>query len=35
MNFLAFDAESYYCTKTGYTLSKMTAEEFKERQHDH
>ena len=28
MNFLAFDAESYYCTKTGYTLSKMTAEEY-------
>ena len=28
MNFLAFDAETFYCTKTGYTLSKMTAEEY-------
>ncbi|MNQ61505.1 DNA polymerase I [compost metagenome] len=28
MRFLAFDAETLYCTKTGYTLSRMTAEEY-------
>ena len=28
MKFVGFDAESYYCSKTGYTLSKLTAEEY-------
>lgn len=28
MQLIAFDAETYYCSKTGYTLSKMTAEEY-------
>ena len=28
MRFLGFDAETLYCSKTGYTLSKMTAEEY-------
>jgi hypothetical protein len=28
MKLLPFDAESFYCSKTGYTLSKMTAEEY-------
>lgn len=28
MRFLSYDAESFYCSKTGYTLSKMTAEEY-------
>lgn len=28
MRFLGLDCESYYCSKTGYTLSKMTAEEY-------
>ena len=28
MRFLGFDAETFYCSKTGYTLSKMTAEEY-------
>ena len=28
MRFLCFDAETFYCSKTGYTLSKMTAEEY-------
>ncbi|WNV50633.1 hypothetical protein [Pseudomonas phage Rollin] len=28
MTFLPFDAETFYCTKTGYTLSKMTAESY-------
>ena len=28
MKLMPFDAESFYCSKTGYTLSKMTAEEY-------
>ncbi len=28
MKFLAADCETFYCTKTGYTLSRMTAEEY-------
>lgn len=28
MKFIAYDAETFYCTKTGYTLSRMTAEEY-------
>lgn len=28
MRFFGFDAETFYCSKTGYTLSKMTAEEY-------
>jgi hypothetical protein len=28
MRFIGFDAETLYCTKTGYTLSKMPAEEY-------
>ena len=28
MRFLAADCETFYCTKTGYTLSKLTAEEY-------
>lgn len=28
MQLIAFDAETLYCTKSGYTLSKMTAEEY-------
>ena len=28
MRFLPLDAETFYCSKTGYTLSKMTAEEY-------
>lgn len=28
MKFLTLDKETFYCTKTGYTLSKMTAEEY-------
>jgi transposase len=28
MRVLALDLETFYCSKTGYTLSKMTAEEY-------
>lgn len=28
MRFLGVDTETFYCTKTGYTLSKMPAEEY-------
>ena len=28
MKFLYLDFETFYCAKTGYTLSKMTAEEY-------
>jgi hypothetical protein len=28
MRFIGFDAETLYCTKTGYTRSEMPAEEY-------
>ena len=28
MRFMAFDAETFYCSKSGYTLSKMTSEAY-------